>query len=271
MLDTTAATRVLRGKLGSGVALSWIDGAWVDSDKRTDSFDPATGDRIGSYADASQADAAAAIQAAVRAFESTDWKENRQLRAKVLNQIADRFESWREDLIDILSLENGKIRGEAAFEVDMIPSKFRFWASVVLTDYGRALEVLPGRLSFVTRSPIGVAGIIAPFNSPLVLTVRSLAPALAAGVTTVIWTRDIDRPLRVAREIDAGTIWLNDWAVVWDEFEEGGFKRSGNGRLNGLAAMDEFLEYKHIAFNTGSIEEIQWKARSQSRSTSQRS
>jgi betaine-aldehyde dehydrogenase len=64
--------------------------------------------------------------------------------------------------------------------------KFRYWASVVLTEYGRALEVQPGRLSFVTRSPIGVAGIIAPFNSPLVLTVRSLAPALAAGVTTVI-------------------------------------------------------------------------------------
>jgi betaine-aldehyde dehydrogenase len=89
-------------------------------------------------------------------------------------------------LIQILSLENGKVRNEAAFEVDMIPSKFRYWASIVLTEYGRALEVQPGRLSFVTRSPIGVAGIITPFNSPLVLAVRSLAPALAAGVTTVI-------------------------------------------------------------------------------------
>jgi betaine-aldehyde dehydrogenase len=48
------------------------------------------------------------------------------------------------------------------------------------------MEVLPGHLSIVTRSAIGVAGIVAPFNSPLVLTVRSLAPALAAGVTTVI-------------------------------------------------------------------------------------
>ena len=46
---------------------------------------------------------------------------------------------------------------------------------------------------------------------------------------------------------------VNDWAVVWDEFEEGGFQRSGNGRLNGLAAMDEFLEYKHIALNSGTI------------------
>jgi betaine-aldehyde dehydrogenase len=73
------------------------------------------------------------------------------------------------------------------------------------------------------------------------------------GLAASIWTRDVDRPLRVARELDAGTIWINDWAVVWDEFEEGGFKRSGNGRLNGLAAIDDFLEYKHIAFNTGTV------------------
>lgn len=73
------------------------------------------------------------------------------------------------------------------------------------------------------------------------------------GLAASIWTRDVDRPLRVAREIDAGTIWINDWAIVWDEFEEGGFKRSGNGRLNGLTAIDEFLEYKHIAFNSGTI------------------
>jgi betaine-aldehyde dehydrogenase len=73
------------------------------------------------------------------------------------------------------------------------------------------------------------------------------------GLAASIWTRDVDRPLRVAREIDAGTIWINDWAVVWDEFEEGGFKRSGNGRLNGQTAIDEFLEYKHIAFNSGVI------------------
>ena len=73
------------------------------------------------------------------------------------------------------------------------------------------------------------------------------------GLAASIWTRDIDRPLRVAREIDAGTIWINNWAIVWDEFEEGGFKSSGNGRLNGLTAIDEFLEYKHIAFNSGTI------------------
>lgn len=76
------------------------------------------------------------------------------------------------------------------------------------------------------------------------------------GLSASVWTRDVDRPLRVAKEIDAGTVWINDWAIVWDEFEEGGFKESGNGRLNGLTAMGEFLEYKHIALNPGTIQGV---------------
>lgn len=73
------------------------------------------------------------------------------------------------------------------------------------------------------------------------------------GLAASIWTRDVDRPLRISREIDAGTIWINDWAVIYDEFEEGGFKQSGLGRLNGVAAMDDFIEYKHITISTGLV------------------
>ena len=73
------------------------------------------------------------------------------------------------------------------------------------------------------------------------------------GLSGSIWTRDVDRPLRVAREIDAGTIWINDWAVFWSEFEDGAFKRSGNGRMDGQTAIEDFLEYKHISVNSGVI------------------
>lgn len=70
---------------------------------------------------------------------------------------------------------------------------------------------------------------------------------LAAGV----WTRDVARSFRVARKIRAGTVWINDWARVYDEFEEGGYRQSGLGRLNGVAALDDFVEYKHISLSTG--------------------
>jgi acyl-CoA reductase-like NAD-dependent aldehyde dehydrogenase len=138
--------------------MNWINGDWVDSQKRTKSFDPAISQEIGTYADASHADVAVVIRAAVRAFAESDWKDNRHLRARVVNQLADRFETRREDLIEILTLENGNVKPEAAFDVDMIPSKFRYWASVALTNYGWAMEVAPGRLSFVTWSAIGVQG-----------------------------------------------------------------------------------------------------------------
>jgi acyl-CoA reductase-like NAD-dependent aldehyde dehydrogenase len=66
------------------------------------------------------------------------------------------------------------------------------------------------------------------------------------GLSACIWTRDADRPIRVARRLDAGLISVNSWANLQMEFEEGGFKSSGIGRLGGLACLEDFLEYKQI-------------------------
>jgi betaine-aldehyde dehydrogenase len=71
------------------------------------------------------------------------------------------------------------------------------------------------------------------------------------GLAASVWSTDVDRPLRIARQIDAGTVWINDWAVVYDETEEGGYKQSGLGRLNGMAAMDDFVQYKTIVHTVG--------------------
>ncbi len=164
-------------------ARHWIDGEWVDSDTHTDSIDPATYDVIGTYADGGQAEAQACINAARRAFTESDWSTNRQLRARVLNEMADRFEAATDELVEILSLENGKVKDEARFEVTMAPSKLRFYAALALAEGGRAVEVAAGKYTTVYREPMGVAGIIAPWNSPIILFIRSLAPALAAGTT----------------------------------------------------------------------------------------
>jgi betaine-aldehyde dehydrogenase len=66
------------------------------------------------------------------------------------------------------------------------------------------------------------------------------------GLSASIWSTDVDRPLRIARQIEAGTIWLNNWAIVYDETEEGGYKQSGLGRLNGVSAIDDFVEHRTI-------------------------
>jgi hypothetical protein len=72
------------------------------------------------------------------------------------------------------------------------------------------------------------------------------ANATDYGLAASIWTCDVDRPLRVGREIDAGTIWTNTWAMIFDQMEEGGFKQSGVGRLHGMRALEEFQEIKHF-------------------------
>ena len=483
--------------MNNKIALNWINSQWVDTKNHKESFNPATGEVIGRYADSGKQEGVAAIAAAKKAFKDSEWKSNRQLRYKVINQLADQFEVYHHRLVKILMLENGKVKSEAEFEVGLVAPKLRFYAALSLTEYGRALETKPGSFSMVLSAPIGVAGIIAPWNSPIILMVRSLAPALAVGCTVVIkmpsqtaqvnglmsevfesvrdvppgvlnlftesgsegaalliespdvptisytgstrtgqiimrngashlkrfsfelggktpmivfddanldialptlekaitvfagqfcmtgsrilvqrgiadklkkalserlrkvrvgpasdptsdmgpmidksnvervdriveeaikdgakvlvrggkvsegplgkgafygptllevtdnsmkiiqeetfgpvatiqvfdtieeavtlandsiyglsasvWSQDVDLPLRVGRELQVGTVWINNWAQVNDEFEEGGFKLSGAGRLNGLAAMQEFIEYKHIFHHAGTV------------------
>jgi betaine-aldehyde dehydrogenase len=478
------------------IALHWINGEWVDAGDHRDSVDPATMQIIGTYSSGGVETANQAIQVAKEAFRKTSWKSDRLARARVLNSMADAFERHAEHIVAAVSAEVGKVTAHARFETGIVPHTLRFNAALALTDHGRVAEIQPGSLDMVIRQAAGVAGIIAPWNSPVALSVRSLAPALAAGATVVmmlprqtaqvnsllaqviseteglpkgvvniitggqdvshaiiispdvpvisftgssktgraisadasadlkrlglelggkspmllfadadldaaipalvtaltvftgqfcmtisrvlvdrkiadrvrvelakqldavivgpatdptsqmgpiidkpnveridkmvedaiaagakvilrggpirdgalakgafykptllevttsaleivqkevfgpvltmqvfdteeeaiglandsefglcasVWSRDIDRPLRVARELDSGTVWVNDWAVLYDQFEEGGFKQSGQGRMRGVAVLDDFIEYKHISMKPGTV------------------
>jgi betaine-aldehyde dehydrogenase len=170
----------------TSAAMHWIDGEWADSDEHRVSVNPATGEAIGSYAMGGPKEALAAIEAAKRAFAGPAWRTDRALRARVLNRMADRFERRTDDLVELLGLENGKTHDQGRLEVAFAPETLRFNAALALTDTGTNSQVSDGELSLVVRQPVGVAGIIAPWNSPVALGIRSLAPALAAGCTAVM-------------------------------------------------------------------------------------
>ncbi|MFD7550533.1 aldehyde dehydrogenase family protein [Streptomyces sp. NPDC059816] len=167
-------------------ARNLIDGVWTDSTAVGESLDPATGEVLGTYADGGTDEAKAAVDAARRAFRTGNWARDRDLRARALFEMSDRMAERRDELVALLSRENGKIPAEAALEVDLTISKIRYYGALALTESGRAAEVKPGLYSMTLRQPVGVAGVIAPWNSPVILSVRSFAPALAAGATVVL-------------------------------------------------------------------------------------
>src|SRR3954462_3089067 len=164
----------------------FIDGHWQGSSTVSQSFSPATGEPLGTFADGGAPEARAAIEAARRAFRTTAWSRDRGLRSRALLQMADLLERRRDRFVQGLAQENGKPLAEAGFEIDLTIPKLRYAAALALTDSGRAAEVSPGLYGQTLRQAAGVAGIIVPWNSPVVLVVRSLAPALAAGCTTAI-------------------------------------------------------------------------------------
>jgi betaine-aldehyde dehydrogenase len=167
-------------------AQQFLNGELVGSPRRSNSSAPADGSILGEYADADGGQAAEAIAVARASFDSTDWSRDRQLRYRVLNQLADGIERRSDDLMHMLAKENGKVLDEARLEVGLTPSKLRYYAALALSEGGRAAEVAPGLHMSTVPEPIGVAGVIVPWNSPVVLSVRSFAPALAAGCTAVV-------------------------------------------------------------------------------------
>src|SRR5215211_5003244 len=99
------------------LARHWIDGACLESELVADSYNPATGELLGRFADGGEAEARAAVSAAHRAFAGTDWGRDRALRSRALLELAERFEARAPELALILTRENGKTLAEATGEV----------------------------------------------------------------------------------------------------------------------------------------------------------
>jgi betaine-aldehyde dehydrogenase len=163
-----------------------IGGQWVTSAVTGTSFSPADGSVLGTYYEAETSQVEDAIRVAKETFATHAWRTDRQLRARVLTEMADRLEAATDELALLLARENGKVLPEAYFELSLVPSKLRYYAAQALTHSGRGDQARKGVFSILLSNPVGVAGVIVPWNSPVVLAVRSFAPAMAAGCTVVM-------------------------------------------------------------------------------------
>jgi acyl-CoA reductase-like NAD-dependent aldehyde dehydrogenase len=168
-------------------ARNYIDGQWQDAvgGATGESRNPADGSMIGSYAASGVEDARLAIASARRSFDTSLWPHDARLRQLVLLQWADRLEK-RQELAALLTRENGKVMTQSRGEMAAAISEIRYYAGLTRHIPGHFVEVEPGAYSASLREAAGVAGLIIPWNAPIVLLIRSLAPALAAGCTVVV-------------------------------------------------------------------------------------
>ncbi|MDB5955232.1 aldehyde dehydrogenase family protein [Ramlibacter sp.] len=171
-------------------ALHYIDGHWlpsIDGQERVGiAVDPASGEPACHFSEGGAPEAEAAVGAALQAFEAGLWAHSPRLRADVLLGFADRLDASKDRVADWLVTLNGKLWREAMGEVVAAISELRYYAGLARNLFGRVIEVAPGCHASLEREAAGLAVIILPWNAPITLLVRSLAPALAAGCTVVI-------------------------------------------------------------------------------------
>jgi acyl-CoA reductase-like NAD-dependent aldehyde dehydrogenase len=168
----------------------FIDGEWCDAaDGATvEATSPATGESLGEVAEGGREDARRAIDAANAAFHAWAARTGFE-RAALLHRAADACERRRAELARVCTLDQGKpLKAEAEVEVGELIEFFRMAAEDAKRLEGRIPEsAAPGRRVLLLRRPVGVLGLITPWNWPYTMPAEVLAPALACGCT-VVWT-----------------------------------------------------------------------------------
>jgi betaine-aldehyde dehydrogenase len=151
-----------------------------------DDLDPATGAVVAGVRQATAADTSAAVRRARVAFARTGWRNDGALRARVLTRYAERLRQHSGELAELLTREQGKTLGEARSEIAGSADMVDYYAGLARAVYGRAIALGDSAHGVIMREPAGVVAVITPWNWPLTLLQRSLAPALAAGNACVV-------------------------------------------------------------------------------------
>jgi acyl-CoA reductase-like NAD-dependent aldehyde dehydrogenase len=166
----------------------FVDGDFTDSvsGKTFETINPATGDLLAQVSEGVDEDVNRAVSAARRAYEG--WRKTPAIeRGKILRRIGEAILKRSDELARLETQDCGKpIRETAGADIPFTASTFEYWGSVADKIEGRVVPVQGDFLNYVVREPIGVVGLIIPWNYPLLMAAWKLAPALACGNTAIL-------------------------------------------------------------------------------------
>src|SRR5690554_5059083 len=165
---------------------AFIDGEWVDGSKTFAIINPADGAVIQKIADLELPQVKVAIEAAERAWQGFKSTSS-YVRSAYLKCWHELILLHRDELAELITLESGKPLGESQGEVDYGASFVEWFAEEAKRGYGEVIPSANGQNKVITiRQSVGVTAAITPWNFPLAMITRKVAPALAAGCTVVL-------------------------------------------------------------------------------------
>jgi succinate-semialdehyde dehydrogenase/glutarate-semialdehyde dehydrogenase len=161
----------------------YLNGELTITEKTYEITNPAKGEVVARMSQVERAAVAQAIEHAHVAFRS--WRNlPGKKRGELLRQVAAEVNRRRDEIARLITLENGKPLSQSEGEVAMTVDHLTWFAEEARRGYGRLVpNQVEGKRHLVIKTPIGVVAAISPWNFPLVLAVRKIAPALAAGCT----------------------------------------------------------------------------------------
>ena len=167
----------------------YIGGKFVDSigGEKFDVLDPVTNQPYCTAASGQKADIDAAVTAAKDAFDNGPWPRMKpRERAQVLYKIAELVVAQEDRLAEMETFDTGLPITQSRGQAQRAAENFRFFADLIVAQHDNAFKVPGVQMNYVNRKPIGVAGLITPWNTPFMLESWKLAPALASGCTVVL-------------------------------------------------------------------------------------
>jgi len=180
---TATKAKITPGKL-------LIDGQWVNGSKTFDTVNPATGEVLTQIVEASAADVDQAVAVARSAFDAKGgaWRKmSASERGRLIWKLADLIEQHIDELAELETLDNGKPIFESRnVDMPMVIDVLRYYAGWATKIHGETVNTFDTAFTYTLREPVGVVGLIIPWNFPLLLASWKLGPALACGNTIVM-------------------------------------------------------------------------------------